>query len=649
MCGLVGVTVVPGIVLAAVRPDAPVAYLVVVLTCLLVPLGSALFVSRNAPNSVVAPLLAAQSLVMAALAAADIYGAIATKDGLPMAWPVAGLKDGGWMAAIVVFALLLLYFPDGRLPGRHWWVVAAGLVVTLVVFMAGTALSPHGYQSPWQDLSHPSVPVLWRAANVVLPVFLALIAASAVSVVVRYRRGDSVQRRQLRWLAFAGLVVPPTLALSWLAEAFFGSSLPGGLDQQFIALTVLLLAMFVVAPVAIALGIVRHDLFDVDRAVVVASVSGLVGALLLGVFAVVSTAAGLVASHASTGVAVLVTAAVAVSLATVRGRLVTAVGSRLYPDCARVVAAVGELRQNVAAGRAAPEDLEDVLRRAARDPELRVGYCVPGLETPVDRRGQPVPATPTAVVAELGGERVGILVPGDGTRGWLFTDVLEDAAVMVEMGRLRAELRAALAEVEASRSRLVRAGYEERRRLELDLHDGAQQRLVSLGMSLRLAQRHLLDGSVNVDNLIDTAVAELATAVAELRQIAHGLRPSTLDDGLGPALENLTRSSPVPVALEVDAPDLPDDVSTTCYFVASEAVANAVKHADPGAIAMSVRRTGAFVSVRVSDDGCGGAVARPGSGLAGLRDRVGALGGTLGVQTAPGAGTIVEAVLPCEL
>jgi signal transduction histidine kinase len=223
-----------------------------------------------------------------------------------------------------------------------------------------------------------------------------------------------------------------------------------------------------------------------------------------------------------------------------------------------------------------------------------------------------------------------------------------DAAVLVEMGRLRAELHAALRVVEASRSRLVRAGYEERHRLELDLHDGAQQRLVSLGMSLRIAQRHLLDGSVDVDALIDASVAEIGTAVVELRQIAHGLRPSSLDDGLGPALENLTRSSPVPVALDVDAPNLPDDVSTTCYFVASVAVANAVKHADPGAIAMTVRRTGDVVSVRVSDDGCGGAVARPGSGLAGLHDRVGALGGTFGIRTTPGAGTVVEAVLPCE-
>jgi signal transduction histidine kinase len=194
----------------------------------------------------------------------------------------------------------------------------------------------------------------------------------------------------------------------------------------------------------------------------------------------------------------------------------------------------------------------------------------------------------------------------------------------------------------------VRAGYEERRRLELDLHDGAQQRLVSLGMALRLAQRHLGDGSLDLDEVLDEAVAEIGTAVSELRQIAHGLRPSSLDDGLTAALENLTRNTPLPVMLDLHAEDLPDHVSTTAYYVASEAVANTLKHASAGAIAMSVDRRDGVVRVKVSDDGRGGATIRPGSGLAGLRDRVGAIGGTLGIRSLAGAGTVVEAVLPCE-
>ena len=406
--------------------------------------------------------------------------------------------------------------------------------------------------------------------------------------------------------------------------------------------------MYVVVPVAVAIAVIRDDLYEVDRAVVAASVYGFIGVVLLAVFTAVSAAAGLVAARASTQVAVLVTAVVAVFLGTVRSRLVGAVGDRIYPDRARATAAVATLQHEVSAGTAVPEQLEPMLRTALRDPRLRVGYAVPGDPHCVDRDGHRVDADRGSVPVKLAGHRVGVLVAGDGVRPWLLEEVAGEAALLVETGRLRLELRSALREVEASRSRLVRAGYEERRRLELDLHDGAQQRLVSLGMSLRLAQRHLGDGTVDVDDLLDGTVAELGTAVVELRQIAHGLRPSSLDDGLAAALENLSQNTPLPVGLDLQAEDLPDHISTTAYFVASEAVANAVKHAGAGAIAMSVRRDEGTVWVSVSDDGCGGAVARPGSGLAGLRDRVGALGGTLGIRSTPGAGTVVEAVLPCE-
>jgi signal transduction histidine kinase len=213
--------------------------------------------------------------------------------------------------------------------------------------------------------------------------------------------------------------------------------------------------------------------------------------------------------------------------------------------------------------------------------------------------------------------------------------------------RLRLEVTAALRDVEASRARLVQVGYEERRRLERDLHDGAQQRLVSLGMALRLAQRHL-DGA-DMHRLIDEAVAELGTAVAELRQIAHGLRPSSLDDGLRAALAGLAQHLPIPVVLENDDDSLPDDVATTVYYVASEAIANAVKHAAATRIDVRIARCNGRVEVRIADDGCGGATVTAGSGLAGLTDRVSAVGGALALALASesGHGTTIEAAVPC--
>ena len=182
----------------------------------------------------------------------------------------------------------------------------------------------------------------------------------------------------------------------------------------------------------------------------------------------------------------------------------------------------------------------------------------------------------------------------------------------------------------------------------MDLHDGAQQRLVSLGMRLRVAQHQVASGgSVALDPLVDDAVEELALAVRELREIAHGLRPSCLDDGLGPALESLSRSSALPLHVSYSAGDLPDHVSVTAYYVASEGVTNAVKHSGARSVALDVRRTDDGLHVAVHDDGAGGARIAGGTGLAMLHDRVRALGGRLSVTDRQPAGTSLVAVIPC--
>jgi signal transduction histidine kinase len=166
-------------------------------------------------------------------------------------------------------------------------------------------------------------------------------------------------------------------------------------------------------------------------------------------------------------------------------------------------------------------------------------------------------------------------------------------------------------------------------------------------MALRLAQRRLRAGPVDVDGLLDHGVAELGTAVAELRQLAHGLRPSSLDDGLGPALAGLTSTMPVSVVLDVRADELPEDVATTAYYVVAESVTNAVKHARAERVRVHVEQCDGQLRIEVTDDGIGGAALSDGSGLSGLSDRVAATGGTLTVLSPAGAGTQVEAVLPC--
>jgi signal transduction histidine kinase len=225
-------------------------------------------------------------------------------------------------------------------------------------------------------------------------------------------------------------------------------------------------------------------------------------------------------------------------------------------------------------------------------------------------------------------------------------DVRRAAALPVEVARRRGELRGRLEEVEESRSRIVRAGYEESRRLERDLHDGAQQRLVALGMALRRLQRRPGADPELVQGL-DGAVGELGAAVRDLREIARGLRPGALDDGLGPALSELARRSPLPVGVEGPPDGLPPEIETAAYYVVLEAVTNAVKHADATRVEVCAERRNGSLVVTVADDGCGGATATASGGHAGLADRVAAHGGAMTVESPPGSGTRVEVVLPC--
>jgi signal transduction histidine kinase len=189
-------------------------------------------------------------------------------------------------------------------------------------------------------------------------------------------------------------------------------------------------------------------------------------------------------------------------------------------------------------------------------------------------------------------------------------------------------------------------GYAERRRLAQDLHDGAQQRLVSLGLNLRVAQRHLGPGDGQTNELIDAAVAELGTAVSELRQLAHGIRPACLDDGLGPALAPLTQTAPVPVTVDVAVGTLPDTVAATAYYVVMEAVTNALKHAAASQVTVSVSERDGHLAVLVADDGRGGADVR-GHGWSGVVDRVTAANGTFDLMSPPERGTRLEVLLPC--
>jgi len=229
-----------------------------------------------------------------------------------------------------------------------------------------------------------------------------------------------------------------------------------------------------------------------------------------------------------------------------------------------------------------------------------------------------------------------------------YTDITERKAQEAEVHRLNAELRARLEDLAASRARIVTAGDVERRRLERNLHDGAQQRLVAISLSLRLALTRLDADPVAARAILTGAGEELTVALDELRELARGLHPAVLaDHGLRAAVEMLAGRAPVVVQIdEIPGERLPEAVEAAAYYLIAEALTNVAKYARASTARVRVMTAGAGVVVEVSDDGIGGADPGNGSGLRGLADRVEALGGTLAVRSPAGGGTALRAEIP---
>ena len=302
-----------------------------------------------------------------------------------------------------------------------------------------------------------------------------------------------------------------------------------------------------------------------------------------------------------------------------------------------------------------PETLRELLAHALGDPELRVGYFRPESADYVDHNGLPLRLSPGRELTPVrrNGRLVAALVHDPAIREdrHVLAAVIAAAAAELDNQRLAAEVRAQLNEVRASRARIVAAGDEQRRRVERDLHDGAQQRLVTLALTLRLAQQRLTtlaQPDPQLADLLELGVTGLQEALAELRVLAQGIHPAVLTEaGLLPALRALAARSPNPVELhESPVPPLRPPVEATAYYVAAEAVTNALKHAAADTIRIEVWHDDGGLHVVVTDDGAGGADMAAGSGLLGLRDRVSAVDGTLTVHSPPGGGTFVHAVLP---
>ncbi len=316
---------------------------------------------------------------------------------------------------------------------------------------------------------------------------------------------------------------------------------------------------------------------------------------------------------------------------------------------------VGELFVELRA-EPAPGDVEAALRRALRDPSLTLAYWLPEFGSWADLDGQPV-ELPTEdgdrsmTVIDRNGSEMAALVhdPALDDERELLEAVTAAAGIALENGRLQAELKARLDELNGSRSRVLEAGRRERQRLERDLHDGAQQRLIALSLDLGLLQQRL-DADPEAAARLDQARREITRSLDELRDVARGLHPAVLSGhGLDVALESLAARAAVPARLTVAVDRrCPEPVEVAAYYVVSESLANIGKHAQASSAIVDVARADGTLVVEILDDGVGGADTERGSGLRGLADRVEALGGRLRIWTPRGQGTRVRAEIPCE-
>ena len=574
-------------------------------------------VVRHDARSPVGPALAWSA---AAIILVSLHGVLL--GNLPWAvgiWPVnlAG-----------VFALLLV-FPDGARPGKLWhalpWAFAASELGLQLCLWGSTQASGR--------VTGPQ-PAAWRldVGNLSMIVLAATMALAIASLVVRYRTGPWRTQRQIRWLLLAGLVIVILLVGGWAAETRGAT-----LDVAYLPF---LVAIITLVPASVGIAIVRYDLFDVDRILSATAAWLITIAFSAGVFAVVVFLTGQAISLGggpSSAVAAFVTALLFLPL---QRYVASRVGRVVDRDRFVAVATVERFAADVRAGRRQPEEIEAVLQAVQHDADLVVQVRTPSGWTRLD--GSSV-TDPSGFGLEADGEVVAMIRLGwDSRRARRrVADIARTAWVPIEVSRLRLGLLDALSQAQESRNRLAVAAAEERRRLERDLHDRAQQRIIASAVNLRLLQERLPAAQAAE---LDATVRDLRETVEELRKIAHGVRPTQLDDGLESALATVRETCPLPLDLDVDPlPEISEARSLTAYLVVTEAVVNVLKHAGASRVKVRISARNEHLAVEVADDGIGGVPHD--APLLALRDRVLSVGGTLAVQSPPGAGTTIVAVL----
>jgi signal transduction histidine kinase len=585
-----------------------------------------------------------------------------------------------WLSNWVFFVvfmpipLILLLFPTGRVHSSRWRWVPGAVVVLAVVAAVALIFTPGDIDNDFVKVSNPTGvealrPVLGPVLFVATAGLFVASVASVVALFLRFRRASGDERQQIRWLAYLAALACVLLVGTVVSSIYVDQ------DQFIPFVEFLWLGLFacigVAFPVAIGLSIIRHGLFDLDLVIKRTAVFGVLVASLMvvGGIATFLIAAGVVPSLDERP-AMLVVAGVVLGLLLVplyrfskwlADRLVFGGRSTPYEVLTEFSGRVGATyssddvlpRMAQLVGEATRARSARVWLRVGR--ELHIAASWP----PGSPAATALPTDPDVLPELLGEEAFEVRHQGDllgalsveptpsdpmtPAKRRIVRDLASQAGFVLRNVRLIEELR-------ASRQRLVAAQDQERRKLERNIHDGAQQRLVALTVKLRLLEQIAERDPAKVVPMAEQLQTDATDALEELRDLARGIYPPLLaDKGLPAALEAQARKSPVPVS--VDAPAVgrfPQDVEAAVYFSCLEALQNVAKYADASGVTISIDRTDGHLAFAVVDDGIGfdPSSATHGTGLQGIADRIDALGGTFTVNSTPGAGTSLRGSVP---
>ena len=586
------------------------------------------------------------------------YGLLDSPGAVTGADFAAWITEWIWIPYMAAVALLIpMLYPTGRLPSARWRVL---LLLGLIAAGIGTvcfALAPgelDGFPGVPNPVELDGMPWIKTLGDTVMFVFVGGVLAAIVSMAVRFRRSEGDERQQLKWLL---------LAISLLASSFI-IGVPywtlGGNGGSLDVVENVLVAALGAIPVAIGVAILKYRLYDIDvvikKTVVYAILAAFITAIYLAIVVGIGT---LVGSGGNVFLSAAAAAAVAVAFQPARRRAQRVADRLVYGERATPYEVLSGFSERLAE----TYSVDDVLPRMARVLAEGVGAAtvtiVLGTESsrnvvarwPLDH--PPTRSEGRSFEVRHQGQPLGAIeiatAPGedlDPTREKLVADVAAQAGLVLRNAALIEDLR-------ASRQRLVTAQDQERRRIERNIHDGAQQQLVALAVKLKLADSLVGTDEARAHQMLADLQTDAGQTLEDLRDLARGIYPPLLaDKGLGAALESQARKSLVPVSVETDGIGrYPQEIESAVYFSCLEALQNVSKYAEATEATVRLAQSNGLLTFEVHDDGAGfdPSSASRGSGLQGIVDRLAALGGEVEIRSAPGDGTTLVGCVPVEV